>query len=430
MPDDRDPLATLKTLNVTPDSGPSVAAETDPSGPMKANAHIHLPPNFSAFKTVSHAVDLAAAADLRVLGASNYYHYGVYAPFAELASKRGIFPLFGLEVICLIDELVAAGVKINDPGNPGKMYLCGKGITRFAPMDATAQRLVETIRANDSTRIAAMIARLAALFQSRGLATGVTEASAKAMIVRRHGVAPDTVYLQERHVAQAFQEALFAGVPASERHSTLSRVLEVASKAAPDDAVAVQNEIRSHLMKAGKPGYLAETFTGFAHVYDLVLALGGIPCYPTLADGALPICSFEDPVEKLIASLQEHRIWCAELIPNRNKPEVLERYALAMRSAGIVMLGGTEHNTLDLIPMEPECVAGAPLPERVKQLFWEGACVVAAHQYLTARGQAGFVGPDGTPNAAYKTAEERIAAFSRLGSTVVDAYRRSAGTAA
>jgi hypothetical protein len=27
--------------------------------------------------------------------------------------------------------LCEAGVRVNDPGNPGKTYLCGKGITRF-----------------------------------------------------------------------------------------------------------------------------------------------------------------------------------------------------------------------------------------------------------------------------------------------------------
>ena len=28
-------------------------------------------------------------------------------------------------------DLRDAGIKVNDPGNPGKTYLCGKGITRF-----------------------------------------------------------------------------------------------------------------------------------------------------------------------------------------------------------------------------------------------------------------------------------------------------------
>jgi hypothetical protein len=48
---------------------------------LKNNAHIHLPPNFSAFETVEQAVDLAAAQGVRVLGVSNYYDYAVYDDF-------------------------------------------------------------------------------------------------------------------------------------------------------------------------------------------------------------------------------------------------------------------------------------------------------------------------------------------------------------
>src|SRR5438552_1806355 len=101
-----------------------------PSVRPRVNAHIHLPPNFTAFASTQQALELAEAQDVRVLGASNYYDYTVYAEFASQARQHGIFPLFGLEIIALIEPLVQAGVKINDPGNPGKMYLCGKGITR------------------------------------------------------------------------------------------------------------------------------------------------------------------------------------------------------------------------------------------------------------------------------------------------------------
>ncbi len=54
--------------------------------------------------------------------------------------KSGYFALFGLEIIALIDDLLAAGIKINDPGNPGKMYICGKGITKFAPLSSNASQ--------------------------------------------------------------------------------------------------------------------------------------------------------------------------------------------------------------------------------------------------------------------------------------------------
>lgn len=418
-----DATAPLRGLG-DPDTLAARAPEIPPFRP-RVNAHIHLPPNFSAFDTVQQAVDRAAGEDVRVLGVSNYYDYSVYGDFAARAARENIFPLFGLEIIALIEDLVRRGVKINDPGNPGKMYICGKGITRFDPVEGEARELLEVIRGNDSARMAGMTAKLAEVFAAAGLDTGLDEAAVKERVVRRHGCPPETVYLQERHVAQAFQEALFERIPAPERPALLGRVFGAPSKADPDDAAAVQNEIRSHLMKAGKPAFVEETFVGFGHTYRLILALGGIPCYPTLADGATPISDFEDPVEDLIAALKGRGIPCAEFIPTRNRPEVLARYVRAMRAAGLTVTAGTEHNTRDLAPIEPTCLDGQPIPEDIQEIFWEGACVVAAHQYLTLEGRTGFVDAEGRPNPAYGSDEERIAAFRQLGAAVIRAYQEA-----
>ena len=70
----------------------------------------------------------------------------------------------------------------------------------------------------------------------------------------------------------------------------------------------MQNEIRTHLMKAGKPAFVEETFVSFEEACRLILELGGIPCYPTLADGTSPICPYEEPVEKLIENIRRRGI--------------------------------------------------------------------------------------------------------------------------
>ena len=381
---------------------------------QKVNAHVHLPPNFSAFCNVGQVVELAGQQDVRVLGASNYYDYDVYGDFARLARQAGIFPLFGLEIICLVDELARSGVKINDPGNPGKFYLCGKGITRFAPMSPQAQRLLSNIRRNDAARMGKIVASLAEVFARRGVQTGLNEAAVIDRVVERHSCPRSSVYLQERHVCQAFQERFFEIVPASQRIATLSRIFGVAPKAGPEDAVKIQNEIRAHLLKTGKPAYVEETFIGFDDACRLIVELGGVACYPTLADGANPICPFEAPVDGLIEQIRQRDIGCAEFIPIRNSPAVLSEYVQAMRRAGLVITAGTEHNTLDLLPIEPTCVNGQAIPEDVKGIFWEGACVVAAHQSLTLHGQPGFEAGCG---------EDRIGSLARLGAAVIQTYQ-------
>jgi hypothetical protein len=420
-------LAFIKSLGTPKELTARGASGGLPARGLKVNSHIHLPPNFSAFQTVAQALELAEAQGIQVLGASNYYDYDVYGDFVAGARQAGIFPLFGLEIISLLDELVKAGLKINDPGTPGKMYICGKGITRFAPFSAEAERLLGLIRHNDSTRMREVIRKLAEVLAQRGLPIQLTEADVIDMVAKRHGCPRQRIYLQERHVCQAFQEAIFASVPAASRLEKLSRAfgLMAAPKFGPEDAVKIQNEIRAQLMKAGKPAYVDETFVNFDQAYRLILELGGIPAYPTLADGTSPICPFEQPVDKLIAELRTRGFECAEVIPIRNTPEVLSRYVLAMRAAGLVVVAGTEHNTLDLLPLEPACVKGAPIPAELKGIFWEGACVLAAHQFLTLHGECGFVDAQGKPNPKYPDRNTRIAAFRSLGETVIERYLKS-----
>jgi hypothetical protein len=387
------------------------------------NVHVHLPPNFSAFTTVADAVALARAQGVSVLGANNYYDYDVYGEFATLAGEAGVFPVFGLEIIALIDELLKAGVKLNDPGNPGKIYVCGKGITRFAPFSDEAMAILQVIRRNDSARMREMVEKLEQTLASRGTPTGLSESAVIDRVVRRHGSKREQVYLQERHVCQAFQEALFARLPAAGRSQAIATLLGMAKPSfGDDDAVKIQNEIRSHLLKNGKPAYVPETFIDFPRAAKLILALGGIPCYPLLADGVNPITPFEAPVATLIQNVKQLGVHAAEFIPLRNSPEVLVEYVPALRRAGLVVTAGTEHNTLDLVPVPPTALGGEPIPAKVAAIFWEGACVVVAHQFLSLHGEVGYVTASGEPNPAYPDADTRIRSLAKLGAAVLERY--------
>src|SRR4051812_10284804 len=112
-------------------AGMRSAAASGAMSVMPNNAHLHLPPNFSSFTTVAQAMDLADAQNCRIVGSSNYYDCTVYQDFAETARQRNVFPLYGMEIICMLEDLRASGIKINDPVNLGKMYICGKGIVKF-----------------------------------------------------------------------------------------------------------------------------------------------------------------------------------------------------------------------------------------------------------------------------------------------------------
>ena len=114
------------------------------------NSHIHLPPNFSVFETIEQAVQIAADEGVQVLGCGNYYDYSLYRLFAETAQSKGIFPLFGTEIIAMETGLQSKGICINDPVNPGKYYICGKGISQFEQLSDAAADILQIIRNNDA----------------------------------------------------------------------------------------------------------------------------------------------------------------------------------------------------------------------------------------------------------------------------------------
>lgn len=386
-----------------------------------ANTHVHLPPNFSAFDDAEDAVAAAAREGVRVVGASNFHDWRVYRRFADAAHAAGIVPLYGIELISVVEPLRAAGTRVNDPANPGRMYLCGKGVDPFREATPTATRIDGVMRAANRARAARMTELLRERFAAAGVALGLDDDAIAADVAARAGVPTDWVVLQERHLAMAFQRALFEAVAPDDRAVRLEAAYGAPPAAPVDDPGAVQGEIRSRLMKAGAPAFVEETALSFEDAYRLILEWDGIPAYPTLGDGTSPVCPFEASPEALAQQLLEMGIHAAELIPIRNAPDVVDAYVRAFRSAGIVVTAGTEHNTPARIPVEPTARGGAPISDASLAAFHEGACVVAGHQAERSAGRPGFVDADGRPGPG--DIEEQIRRFAAIGQEIIE--RRS-----
>ncbi len=384
-----------------------------------ANAHIHLPPNFSAFTSAQDAVDRAAREGVGVLGVSNFYDTWVYGEFGAAARKAGVFPLLGIEIILMDAMLAESGVRVNDPQNAGRIYLCGRGAARLDKPSDAARKVLDGMRRDDAERMTWMCALLNDAFEDAGIATRLNYTSVIDAVMRKYDVPREAVYLQERHAAQAFQETFFEIVPLAERRARLAGVLGTDADNAPDDAVSVQSLIRSRLIKAGGKAYVEEVFPKFEEGYTLLLELGAIPCYPIFAGTGAQTCEFEADPAQLIESLRQRNIHMVELITIRNSACVATNYARALRGAGFVVTAGTEHNTLDMLPLELAFLGGEPIPEDLREIFWEGACVAAAHQFLTRAGAPGFVDAEGVPNAQFSDAATRIGTFRRMGEALL-----------
>lgn len=358
---------------------------------VSSNSHVHLPPNFSAFNSIQETVELAKKENIKILGASNYYYYEVYDEFAQRSLDNGIFPVFGLEIISQDIELAKQNIRINDPGNPGRIYICGKGITKFTRLGRHADMTLQMIRNGDKLRITHMIDKVENEFGRAGLFTGLDYDTIINSVTKRHNCDPRIVVIQERHVAQAFQEEVFKNLSTEKRPDFLGKLFNNSYSGDVNNPVKVQNDIRSFLMKSGKPAFITESAISFEDAIVLILELGGIPCYPVLIDGSPKICEKEATPELLVEELKKKNIHMVEFIPPRNKPEALEKYVNHLNKEGIVAVAGTEHNTLDRIPMTPACINNTPLSDSMKEAFTKGIQIVAKHQLLTANGEPGFV---------------------------------------
>jgi hypothetical protein len=383
------------------------------------NTHLHVPPNFSAFTTVEDCVETAAREGVKVIGTSNFHDFGVYDRFETAARERGLTPLFGLEFISLMAQEREDGIRINDPDNPGRAYICGKGIPAPTHPDADASVFLERAKSANEERTATMVDRMRDLLAEAGLDLDVSYTSIVSVVADRAAVPAPWVVLQERHVALGFQVALFDALAEERRSRLLERVYGQPPRAAADDAVATQGELRSRLMKAGGPAFVEETAVPFEDAVAFIRGLDAITIYPTVADGIIPICEFEDPVDALVERMLGRDIYGAELIPNRNAPEVVEEYASAWREAGIFVMLGTEHNTQERIPVQPMCRGGVPVPDRVLDIAWEGTCIVAAHQHLRQQGEPGYVDRSGALHPTFPDAETRMRYFAEMGAELI-----------
>jgi hypothetical protein len=170
-------------------------------------------------------------------------------------------------------------------------------------------------------------------------------------------------------------------------------------KSAVKDVAGVENEIRGNLLKAGGAAFVPEdpkAFLPMHTVCDIILAAGGIPTYPFLADDAKGgYTDFEGDLEKVADKLTARGFHSVEFITTRNGVELLEKYASYLHEQGFVVTFGSEHNTPAMEPIELFARNSTPLTEKLLRINYEGACVVAAHQHLVSQGLEGYVDAQG-----------------------------------
>ncbi|HOF21071.1 MAG TPA: PHP domain-containing protein [Bacteroidales bacterium] len=360
----------------------------------EANAHIHTPYSFSSFDSMDTLFRQAREEEIAVLGINDFFVADGYETFHNGCVRNRIFPLFNIEFIGLLKEEQKKGIRINDPNNPGRIYLCGKGLDYPFSLNWWLRRKLKNVIRENQNQIKAMIDRLNRLIEQVNPALVLSYGEIRTRFAKN--------LVRERHLAKALRSlAVDNYEKAGDQVEFIESLYNGKKvKAAISDQAAMENEIRSNLLKAGGPAFVGEnekSFPSLEMLIRIIIKAGGIPCYPVLLDDASgKLTEFEADMEKLYSSLSSAGIGCIELIPSRNDPSMLENCTEYFNEKGFIVTFGTEHNTPDLAPLAITSRGSIPLKENLRKTAWEGACVIAAHQYLRTHGRQGYVLDDGT----------------------------------
>jgi len=368
----------------------------------KVNAHLHTPYSFSAFRDVADALDRAASEGVKVVGINDFYSTAGYEAWAVGCKERGLYPLFNIEFISLNEADQKAGLRVNDPGNPGRTYLSGKGLSFPLKLTEPFATQLSEVSAEANAQVEAMCGKVNEI-----------------LIVNHAGFTLDFEWIKneltkgsirERHLAKALRLKVYEACANNQIDIRIlfHKLFSGKELKSPiSDIAGVENEIRANLLKAGGGAFVPEdpkAFLPMQTVCDIIVAAGGIPTYPFLADDAKGgYTDFEGDLEKVATQLTERGFHSVEFITTRNGVELLEKYAIYLHEQGFVVTFGSEHNTPAMEPVELFARNSTPLTERLMQINYDGACVVAAHQHLVAQGLRGYVDATGQADRSKRT---------------------------
>lgn len=245
---------------------------------------------------------MAAAEGVEVVGINDFYSLDGYREWNDECAARHLYPMFNIEFISLNSEDQAAGLRVNDPNNPGRTYLSGKGLAYPVILSGKEAQMLADVRAESNAQVERMCAKLNAHLDEVKAGFNVDFKYIVKELTRGS--------VRERHLAKALRMAVDAKADKiQDRLALYERIFGGQPlKSAPDNEAAVENEIRSKLLKAGGAAFVPEdpkAFLPMETVCQIIKAAGGIPTYPFLADDAKGnFTDFEGDLQKAADTLK------------------------------------------------------------------------------------------------------------------------------
>jgi hypothetical protein len=378
------------------------------------NGHFHTPYSFSAFDDLRIVLDMASSESVDILGINDFYTTAGYEEFHDLCIEYKKFPLFNIEFMGLLKEEQKKGIRVNDPNNPGRTYFSGKGLDYPVSLEGSALKKLQNLKSESQSQTREMFTLASKHLEDIDSRLSLDyEAS---MEEYTKGM------MRERHIAKIIREKIFEVYETeAERKDILKKIYGGKdSKANMESPASLEGEIRSRLLKSGGIAYVKEdpkAFLEIDEVIKIILESGGIPTYPVLLDDKEGnYTEYERDFDSLYKELSSRNIYSIELIPGRNDPSRLQEFVSFFHDRGFVITFGTEHNTPALIPLKITTRGDKALSDELRRINFEGGCLIAAHEYLRAKNEEGYLDKNGKPRLHNK--EELI----ELGNAVVEYF--------
>lgn len=374
------------------------------------NNHIHTPYSFSAFDSIDSIIAGAKEEKISVLGINDFNTVDGYHEWAVKCYKNGIFPLFNIEMTGLDRSYMKKGLRINDPNNPGRIYISGKGLAYPPALSAKSADRLSLIKELSNDHVYRMTLRINDI---------IGKINDKLLIDFDEMLNEYTMgMVRERHLAGMVRINIEKVYPRNnDRISVLTQLLGKDIKTDKiNNRAYLENLIRSKLLKAGGDAFVEEDPEIFIEpqaISNIILDAGGIPTYPFLADYNDGLYTdFEADREKAAEKLAESGFYSVEFIPSRNKSHLFREYVIYLYEKGFLVTFGTEHNSPGEKPLEVLVEGDNKIEDELLRINYEGACVMATHQYLYATTGTGYIDKNGKPEIKKK--EEFVNLGDRL----------------
>ena len=373
-----------------------------PNRRIGVNVHIHTSESFSVFKSPTEAAWAGYRAGLEVMGINDHYTISGHAEFREACKILGLKATFSIEMMAMSEEAKKSGERYNDPKNPGRIYLCGKGVIHDLEVGSPSERLLNSVRRAFRKRCEKMTEKVNSLLSSIEPSLNLSFKDVLRLTPRGN--------VTERHVAQAVIETIRSRFPDEEDQKNLLEKL--IGKISDEDFSRedkLQNLVRNKLLKAGGPAYVEEpeeAFPSIERVVRLFRDYGAIPTYPVLGN---PITEKEKNLDSLFDELEEYGIYAVEVIPKRNTRERLQEILKEAERHGFPVFSGTEHNTKAQEPL----LDGFSKDPEFLPVFRKGANLLLGHHFLSEYCGRGYLREDG--RLTFEDRKAGISFFSFVG---------------